>query len=300
VADAIFAQVVFGDDHPYGQQPIGTEATVRAISREDVQQFYRNHYRPDNSTLIVVGDFRAASLEERIQRAFAGWERAGDRRRTVETPRARSGTTVHVVDKPGTPQVSVRIGHVGTRRSSPDYFPLIVASTVLGGSFTSRLNMNLREAKGFTYGAFASFDMRKSEGPFTARAEIFSAKTDSALAEFMKELNAIRDTIPTPELDKAKSYLELQIPELFETTGDIAGRLVTIALYGLPLDYYAGYARAIGAVTQADARRVAAEYIKPGQVAIVLVGDRRVIEPAVRKLGLAPIEYRTATGARVR
>jgi zinc protease len=142
--------------------------------------------------------------------------------------------------------------------------------------------------------------MRSSAGPFTARAEVVSAKTDSSVLEFMKELAAIRDTAPQSELDKAKQYLQLQLPDAFETTADIAAQLVPVALYELPLDYYNRYAPSIGMVSQSDAQRVMSAHIHPSQVAIVVVGDRRVIEPGLRKLGFGSVEVRDISGAPLR
>ena len=300
IAEIAFARIVFGDAHPYGRPQLGNEKTVASITREDVQGYYRSNYRPNNSTLIVVGDFSPADIEKRITTLFGGWERGEVPQIAAVAPPARSRSSVYLIDKPRTPQASVRVGHVGVARSSPDYFGLAVANTVLGGSFTSRLNMNLREAKAFTYGANSRFDMRETPGPFAARAEIFTTKADSGIAEFMKELSAIRDSIPAAELEKAKQYLQLQLPNAFETPGDIAAQLVPIALYGLPLDYYNTYAQSIGSVTVADAKRVAEAHINPANAAIVVVGDRREIEAALRKLGLGPVEIRDIHGAAVR
>jgi predicted Zn-dependent peptidase len=169
-------------------------------------------------------------------------------------------------------------------------------NTILGGSFTSRLNQNLRETHGYTYGARSRFDMRQSAGPFTASAEIVAAKTDSSLVEFMKELNAIRDTVPTVELSKAKRYLQLGMPGDFETTQQIANQLVPVVLYNLPLNYYNDYIANIEAVTQADVQRVARQYIDPASLAIVIVGDRKNIEAGLKAINAGPISIRDFFG----
>jgi predicted Zn-dependent peptidase len=197
-----------------------------------------------------------------------------------------------LIDRPGAPQSSVRIGLVGVPRASADYFPLLVMNTILGGSFTSRLNQNLRETRGYTYGAGSRFDMRRAAGPFMAGAEVTGTKTDSALVEFMKELRAMGDTVPAAELEKARQYLVLQMPGDFETTTDLAGQLAGLVRYGLPLDYYDTYAQRVQAVTQADVQRVARQYVDPSRFAIVVVGDRKTVEPAVRALNLAPVVVR--------
>jgi predicted Zn-dependent peptidase len=201
---------------------------------------------------------------------------------------------VVIVDKPGAPQSSVRIGDVAAPRATPDYFPLVVLNTVLGGSFTSRLNQNLRETHGYTYGANSRFDLRRAAGPFLASAEVTGTKTDSSLVEFMRELTRIRDTVPSAELDKAKNYLVLQLPGEFETTTGIAGQLVPVVTYGLPLDYYNAYAGRVQAVTQADVQRAAERYVDPARLTVVVVGDRASIEPKIRALNLGPVEVRTA------
>jgi predicted Zn-dependent peptidase len=181
-------------------------------------------------------------------------------------------------------------------RSTPDYFPIEVMNTALGGSFTSRLNQVLREDKGYTYGASSRFDMRKYGGLFTASAEIVSAKSDSALLDFMKQLRGIRDTIPETELTKTKRYLQLELPSAFETTGDIAMRLGDVALYGLPLDYYNHVVDQIGAVTQGDAQRVGAKYIDPAHLTVLIVGDRKSIEGPIKALKIGPVLFRDTNG----
>ncbi len=297
IADRAYASVLYGRGHPYGRPLSGTEASVRAISRADVARFYRSYYRPNNATLIVVGDVTPEDVEARARRLFAGWARAEvPAARVADAPKVER-TAVYLVDKPGAPQTSVRIGTVGVPRSTDDYFALLVMNTVLGDAFTSRLNQNLRELHGYTYGAGSAFDMRRAAGPFTARAEVTGTKTDSALVEFMKELRGIRDTVPAPELEKAKRYLQLQLPGDFETTGSIAAQLVPIVLYGLPLDFYNSYVQRVGAVTQADVQRVATQYVDPDRMAVVIVGDRKSIEPGVRALRLGELSVRPLAGA---
>jgi zinc protease len=297
IADQVYSSLVFGDEHPYGRPTVGTEQSVQAITRADIQRFYSTHFRPNNATLLVVGDVKVDDIVNRVSALFAGWERRDVPRVQYTTQGLRRGpTTVYFVDKPGAAQSSVRIGAVGVARSTEDFFPLSVANTILGGSFTSRLMQNLRETHGYTYGARSSFDMRTQPGPFTARAEIVAAKTDSALIEFMKELRGIADTVPQQELQKAKRFLQLQLPSAFETTGDISRRLVDIAIHDLPLDYYNGYVQRIESVTQADVQRVMRQYVDPANLAIIVVGDRATVEDDIRKLGIGPVELRDLTG----
>jgi zinc protease len=300
IADQAYATIVFGADHPYGRPTLGTEASVKRITQANVRGYYQEHYRPNNATLIVVGDIRPDDVERRIVSLLGRWQR-----RNLPQPvftraptwgASARPTTVYLIDKPGAPQSSVRIGSIGVARSTPDYFPLLVMNTVLGVPFTSRLNQNLRETHGYTYGASSRFDMRREPGPFTARAEVVATKSDSSLIEFVRELRAIRDTVPQTELLKAKRYLQLQLPASFETTGDIAYQLTPLVVHGLPLDFYNSYVQQIEAVTQADVQRVARKYINPDQLSIVVVGDRKEIEHGIRKLGLGEVVIRDIYG----
>jgi predicted Zn-dependent peptidase len=305
IADQAYAAIVFGQDHPYGQPTLGTETSVKRITRDDARGYYDEYYRPNNATLIVVGDVRPEAIEQRIGVLLGRWQRrnvpqAVMTKAPVPDDTPVRGTTVYLIDKPGAAQSSVRIGAIGVARSTPDYFPLLVMNTVLGVPFTSRLNQNLRETHGYTYGAGSRFDMRRNAGPFTARGEIVAAKTDSALIEFIKELRAIRDTVPQAELQKAKRYLQLMLPSLFETTSDIAWQLTPLAVYRLPLDFYNGYVQQVERVTQADVQRVARKYINPDRLSIVVVGDQKNIERGIRKLGLGELSLRDIYGAAVK
>jgi predicted Zn-dependent peptidase len=296
IANIAYPAIVYGNNHPYGARLLGTEESVGGLSVADLQSYYGSNFRPNNSTLIVVGDVTPAQIEQKISQFFGGWQRGDVTPVRFTDPPKAGATTIYLIDKPGAAQSSFRIATVGVPRSTRDYFALTVMNTILGGSFTSRLNNNLRETKGYTYGARSQFDMRRSAGPFIASAEIVAAKTDSALIEFMKELNAIRQSVPAEELLKAKRYMQLQLPSDFETTQQIANALVPVAMYGLPLDYYNNYVQNIEAITPADVERVARQYVNPGSLAVVIVGDRASIEPTLRALNVGPISIRDMTG----
>jgi predicted Zn-dependent peptidase len=296
IANQAYAAILYGSSHPYGRQLIGTETSVQSLSREDLQSFYRANFIPNNSTLIIVGDVTPAQIEPRINALFGSWQKGVVSQTKFPEPPKAGGTTVYLIDKPGAAQSSFRIGSIGVPRSTQDYFALSVLNTILGGSFTSRLNQNLRETHGYTYGARSVFDMRRSAGPFTASAEIVAAKTDSALVEFMKELNSIREAVPSDELSKAKRYMQLGLPGEFETTQQIAQALVPVVLYDLPLSYYNSYVQMVEGVTQADVQRVARQYINPSSLAIVIVGDRKSIEPGLKAVNAGPIVIRDFFG----
>jgi zinc protease len=299
IANQAFPAILYGSGHPYGAPLIGTESSVTGLTTADLQAYYQTNFKPNNSTLIIVGDVNPAQIEQKINSLFGGWQRGDVAPLTYNEPPKAGTTTIYLIDKPGAAQSSFRIGSVGVPRSTKDYFALTVMNTILGGSFSSRLNQNLREARGYTYGAGSRFDMRRAAGPFTASAEIVSAKSDSALIEFIKELNGIRQAVPADELSRAKRYLQLQLPGNFETTQQIASALVPVALYGLPLDYYNTYVQSVEGVTQADVGRVAQQYINPGSLAILIVGDRKTIEQGLKATNIGPISVRTMTGQTV-
>jgi len=296
IANLVYPTLLYGKDNPYGRSAVGTDASVGAMTVADLSTFYHRHFAPNGATLVVVGDVTPAEVERKVSALFNGWARE-----TVPTTDVGAGlpapaTTIYLIDKPGAAQSSFRIGSVGVARSTADYFPIQVMNTALGGSFTSRLNQVLREDKGYTYGASSRFDMRKQGGLFVASAEIVSAKSDSALLDFMQQLKGIRDTIPGTELSKTKRYLQLELPSAFETTGQIATRLGDVALYGLPLDYYNHVVDQIGAVTQSEAQQVAEKYIDPSHLTVLIVGDRKTIEGPIRALNIGPIVFRDTNG----
>jgi predicted Zn-dependent peptidase len=196
---------------------------------------------------------------------------------------------VYLIDKPGAAQSQIRIGWVGVPRSTPDYFPLRVLNTVLGEAFTSRLNNNLREVHGYAYGASSRFDMRLSAGAFYAAAGVQTDKTAEAVKEFFNELARIHEPVPAAELEKAKNYLALLMPRSFETTRGTADALAQAWVYDLPADYYTTYADRVRAVTAADVQRVADRNIHPDKLAVVVVGDRKTIEPGLKALNLGPL-----------
>ena len=289
IADRAFATAVFGAQHPYGRPLAGTEGSIASISRDDVQRFYTTYYRPNNATLLVVGDVRPDDVERRARELFGTWTRGTVPTAPTATPSGAKGTRVVIVDKPDAEQTSFRVGGIGAPRSTSDYFPLQVMNTILGGAFSSRLNLNLREEHGYTYGAFSSFDMRLLAGPFSAGAGVQTDKTSESLQEFFKELNGMLEPVPADELARAKNYVSLRFPAGFETTGDISRRLEEVLVYGLPDDYFSRYVQNIEAVAAADVQRVAKQYLAPDRVAVVVVGDRGTIEPGIRTLNLGPI-----------
>jgi zinc protease len=295
IASLAFSRVLYGPTHRYGTATAGTAETIKALAPEDLRAFYGATFRPDNATLIVVGDIAPDKVMPLLESNFGGWKAPGAAlpKTTLPPVQEPAAREIYLIDKPGAAQTQIRIGWIGVARSTPDYFPIQVMNTILGGSFSSRLNMNLREEHGYTYGAGSGFDMRASAGPFAAAAGVQTDKTAEALKEFFVELNKIQQTVPADELARAKNYVALRFPGGFETTGDMSRRLEDMLVYHLPDDYFLKYVQSIQAVSAADVQRVAQKYIQPGRFVVVVAGDRKTIEPGIRALNLGAIKVLT-------
>jgi len=285
-----FPRLVYGAQHRYGTDTMGTAKALAAITTADLKAFHAAEYHPSNSALIVAGDVTAAAVLPKLEKAFASWKVPGDvKAPTIPQAPQLTGRQVYLIDKPGAAQSQIRIGWIGVPRSTPDYFALRVLNTILGGAFTSRLNTNLREVHGYAYGASSNFDMRLGAGPFSAAAGVQTDKTSEALKEFFNELARIHERVDANELDKAKNYAALLQLRNFETTRGAALQLAQAYLYDLPPDYFQTFGARIRAVTAEDVKRAADKYIQPDKFAVVIVGDRKVIEPGVKALNLGPL-----------
>ncbi len=290
LADNAFVNVLFGEEHAYGQPLSGTRESVGVLTREAVADFYRDRYVANNSILIVVGDIDEEEIRGLLNGTLAAWRRGSPRSLArPRTPDLRSAA-VYVVDKPGAAQSEIRVGRIGVDRGTEDYFGLTVLNTVLGGSFTSRLNMKLREEKGYTYGAGSFFDMRLWEGPFVARSGVQPEVTDSAVVEFLAEIRRIgEEEIPEEELTRGRNYLALRLPQQFESVSDIGARLSELELYGLPDDFYDVYVDRVLETEAAGIRALAERHLDPEEMVIVVVGDRATIEEPLRRLGIGEV-----------
>jgi len=296
VAQLAFARVLFGQQHRFGTATLGTSDTIKSFTVADLRAYYQSVYRPEKSVLLVVGDVTASKVLPLLEAQFGKWtapQTTPAPHVTLPAPPARTARGVYIVDKPGAAQSQIRIGMVGVPRSTPDYFPIQVMNTVLGGSFQSRLNMNLREKHGYTYGASSQFDMRVAAGPFVATAGVQTDKTADALKEFFNELAGIHQPVAADELTRAKNYITLRFPERFEATADISAQLESLIVYQLPDDYFSKYVANVQAVTAGDVKRTADAYVTPDKMAVVIVGDQKVIEPGIRALDLGPITTMT-------
>ncbi|MDQ5870918.1 MAG: insulinase family protein [Acidobacteriota bacterium] len=290
IASVALARALYGKDHRYGTITMGTDASVRRFSRDDLTSFHGRAFRPNNAAVVVVGDVTAAGIQPLLEKAFGGWKAEGTFASSVPAAPQVSNREIWIVDRPDSAQSEIRIGRIGPPRSTADYYPLLVTNTILGGSFTSRLMQNLREQHGYAYGARSSFDYRLSTGPFVAAAAVQTDKTGPSLTEFFKELDAIGKTVTEAEVTKAKNYVALSFPSEVETTGDLAAKLQEQFVYGLADGWLDQFVSRVQAVTLADVRRVASQYIEPGKVAVVVVGDRKKIEAEVKALNLGPVK----------
>lgn len=290
IALRVFPRLVYGDAHPYGRNV--TEATLKAITRDDVVAFHRAYFRPAQALVTVVGDVNAAAAKASIEKALAAWPRGGEKP-AFQYPAAPAphASTIYLADKPGAAQSTFAIGTTGPPRSTPDYYALQVMNTMLGGMFQSRLNANIREEKGYSYGVGSGFAYGKGPGAFRAGGDIVSAKSDAALVEFMKELRGIRGDRPITdeELSTAKDALTQRLPATFASAQSVNTAIVSLWTQGLPDDYYQQYAARIAAVRREDVVRVARQYVDVDHLVIVIVGDRATIEGPLRATGIAPI-----------
>jgi len=293
LAHETFSAVAYGPGHPYAATLSGSPESVQNIGREEIASFYHQHFRPGNAFLVVVGDIDAADLLPLLDRAFGGWAPAMPMPvAPPDRPVARP-STIFLVDRPGAAQSEIQVGHAAAPRTTPDFFPLIVLNTILGGAFTSRLNMALREERGYTYGAGSRFEFRLGPGPFIASSAVFTDVTDDALRIFAAEIRRIRDeAVPADELERARNYVALGLPRQLETTAQIARTIADIELYGLGEDYLARFIERVRAVTAEEVLRAARSYLDPDHMALVVVGDRARIEEPLRALGLGPVEVR--------
>ncbi|MBA2503865.1 MAG: insulinase family protein, partial [Pyrinomonadaceae bacterium] len=303
IAETIFPQLLYGRHHPYGHPMIGDAESLRAVARRDVSEFYETFYRPNNATLVVVGDANAHTLVPKLEEAFADWQKSEVSTLTSNDAPAEQEAALYLVDRPGAAQSVIVVGCVGVARSTPDYFPLLLLNMILGGQFTSRINMNLREDKGYTYGARTNFSFRRAPGPFAASAGVHTQVTAEAVGEILKELSDVRDArlVTGEELEFAKAGLVRGFPRGFETPAQIADPISDIALYDLPLDYFNSYTERVRAVTLEDVARVAQAYLDPSKMIVLVVGDRKVVQSnlssldefAGREVKLLDVEGRT-------
>jgi zinc protease len=272
LATEMVSRVMFGD-HPYSVVA-PTPKSIDATTREAIAEFHRSKYVPNNAVFIIVGDIHADETIKRIEKLFGEWERGEQLTSSFPKPPMRTARSAYLIDRPGSAQSNIVIANSGITRTSDDYFPLLLMHTVFGATASSRLFMNLREDKGYTYGAYSNLDARRTAGTFRASAEVRTSVTGESLKEFFLELDRIRvNAVSQKEIADAKSYLTGIFPIRLETQEGVVDQLVQIKMLGLSDDYLHDYRDQVQAVTIADIQRVAQTYIQPDKAAIVIVGD---------------------------
>jgi zinc protease len=290
LASEVFPKIVYGEDHPYGRTQ--SAQSVRAVSRADLVRFHDAYFTPAHAVITVVGDVTPGYMTALLNRIMASWKAGGSMPSfTYPALPAARPTTIYIVDKPGAAQSSFAIAEAGPPRSTPDYAPLSVMNTMFGGLFQSRINLNIREQHGYSYGVNSRFAFGRGPGAIRIGGDVVTSKTDSSLIQFMKEIHDIRGARPlTPdELQSAKNALVQSLPQRFSSDQGVNSTIASLYVEGLPANYSATFAHSIDAVTSDDVTRVARKYLDPAHMAIVIAGDRKQIEAPLTATGIAPV-----------
>jgi len=290
-------KAVYGDQ-PYGFRPVGTTDSVTATTQADLKGFWAEHYTPKDAALILAGDYTEAEAKRLAEKYFGGWTGAGSGTASSVPPApAAPERKIILVDKPGAPQTALIAFGPGVPRNTPEYSSIVEMNGILGGLFSSRINMNLREKNGFTYGAFSAFSFYRDGGPFYTGAQVRSDVTGPAARELFAELNRMHtDPATAAELKLSKDHALRSLPGDFETVGSETSLMAQLFVYGLPNDYFEKLPAQFEAVTPEAVAKAATDTIHPEHLVVVAVGDRAKIEPELEKLNLGPIEIRDASG----
>ncbi len=280
-ADDVFQHTVYGK-HPYAHAAIGNKKALESITRKDLVGFHARWFTPQASAVIVVSDLSTGRIQEWMNTAFGPWQGKNLLARTLieQPPQAKEALTV--IDRPGAVQSQVRMGHIAVPRNHPDYYPLLICNAILGGLFNSRINMNLREDKGYTYGARSQFDFRVGPGPFVVSTGVHTEVTGPALREIVKEIALIRtEAVHPDELQAAIKRYSLSLPGQFQTVEQTASMFVNLFIHDLPLDYYSHLPAELAKVTAQDVLRVARAHLDPAKMTVVIVGDKAKVEKTI-------------------
>jgi zinc protease len=290
-AGRVVRKVLFGSEHPYGWPVVGDEASVKSFTRGDLGEFYRAHYSPADSCLIVVGDVNLGEAEEVAEKVFSSWKAPASTPIPVE-PVVCSDRKVYLIDRPGAPQSEVRLAMLAPDRSTSDYYSLQVLNNVLGGGFSSRLNLNLRENKGYSYGAFSALRFGRFQSLLLGIAPVETRVTKEAIQEMLAEFEAMASwerPVTEQEIDDAKATLVRGYAQRYETLAQIAGEVAELEGFGLPVEDLSRYTSGIEAVSLDDLKRSAHDYISTEKHVLVIVGDLVQVEPAIRSLDLGEV-----------
>ena len=297
LADELFSSFLYTPASRYAKPEGGENDSVDAIDRDQILAFYETRYLPGGTTVIVAGDITADRAEALVRETLGSWSGGAPQRIVGDDLPGSRERAVHIIAKSDAPQSELRIGHVGIPRNHPDFFPVNVMNAILGGLFNSRINLNLREVHGYTYGAFSAFEWRRQAGPFIVSTAVKSDITDAAAREVLSEIDRIRaEPISTEELSLATSYLDGVFPIRFETTASIAAALAVVVTHGLPDDYYDRYREHVRAITVEQILEAAQTYLHPEMLQMVVVGAPEAVRAPLEALGFGPVTTYDALG----
>jgi zinc protease len=298
----IFARAVFDPGAPYSRPEEGTKETITRLTRDDVANWHRAMYAPAATVVLLVGDITAAEARKAVQGAFGRWRASAPHPASVEySVRTTAGRRVILVDRPGSVQSLILVGQPAIAAADPDFIPMIALNRVLGGGFNARINLNLREKHGFTYGAFSNLDARRGAGLFSVSSTVRTSATDSALVETLKEYGRIlEEPIPAQEFRDAVNNVVASFPSSVQTVQGLERRLLNLMSWQLPLNFYATYRERLSALTPDQVQRAARRHLSPNALTIVVVGDLAKVEQPVRALNLGAVEVWDVNGNEVR
>lgn len=295
LADERFASFLYAEDSRYSRPDGGTTDSVSRLTRADVDRFFKSHYLSGTTAVVVTGDIEPREARQLVEKAFAGSAHGSAKKQPLVVAASSKGRSVHVVSKTDAPQSELRVGHIGLPRSHPDFFSTMVMNAVLGGLFGSRINLNLREEHGYTYGASSYYDWRRGPGPFVIATAVKSDVTTLALREIFREIDRIRsEEVSAEELSLATQYLEGVFPIRYETTSAVATALANLVIHDLPHDYYDSYRRNIREVTVKSVLKAARTHIHPTELQTVVVGDAALVRQPLVELGVGAVQIHEA------
>jgi predicted Zn-dependent peptidase len=280
-----FQRAIYGTSHPASLVAPPAES-IKKLTSKDLTEFHATYYRPNNAMIAIVGDVTMKEILPKLEKAFGDWEKGTVPATSIPPAPAPSDSRIFLIDRPGSVQTVIQLGTLGIERTSPDYFAVLLADRVLGGGPSGRLFLNLREDKGYTYGAYSNFGGSKFKGTWISSSEVRTEVTEGAMKEFMYELNRMRDeVVPAEELDNAKRAIIGSFALSLEQPQALLQNIITQKLYNLPADYWDTYPQKVSAITAADVQRAAKQYIDLGHLQVVAVGDAAKAREILAKYG---------------
>ena len=285
LAQEQFNRAIYGTSHPASLIAPPAES-LKKLSTKDLAEFHSTYYRPNNAILAIVGDVTMKEIMPKLEKAFGDWQKGDVPAFSIPAAPAQSESKIYLIDRPGSVQTVIQLGTLGIERTSPDYFAVLLADRVLGGGPSGRLFMNLREDKGYTYGAYSNFSGSKFRGTWGASSEVRTDVTEGAMKEFMYELNRLRDTpVAAEELDNAKRAIVGSFALSLEQPGTLLQNIITQKIYNLPADYWDTYPQRVAAVTADDVQNAAKKYFDLGRLQVVAVGNAAKARDVLAKFG---------------